>query len=193
MARRRKTLRALPVMLAALALTAVVGVAPAAAEEVSATWSGSTIRATTSGVTVKKNGADAKSCTLLGGATAGSILSGAAYLANASAETRFECSGGTNLWVATLPIYPKYDTTTGKYLLKLSVSHTGLSPWGGGIVQTGAVFKGTWVNGSGSTPSTVTYEEATLGYQSSTGEPITLSGTFNVTTNSGGGLLTLSH
>lgn len=193
MVRSNRRLRFLVSSLAALAALVAVGVSPAIAVEEEAKFSGTSMKMTTAGVTIKKNGADPRSCTLWGGSTQGPISSNVAWLINASPfpVTQFTCTGG-NLQASFL-LTPKYDSTTGNYILRYTASNSGggTSPWGGSTA-TGADFKGTWVNGSGGTPSTVTYSEAVVARLTSTGEPITLSGTFTVTTNSGGGLLTVS-
>ena len=180
--------------LAALAL--MVAVAPASAENLKATFSGSSMKLTTSGITVEKAGTEAKTCTLNTGSTSGSISSNAPYVHNEVVGgvlqvTGFTCTGSTKLQVWTLYAQPYFDTTTSKYILPLEVSTESVtSPWGK-YLENGKAL-GVWVNGSGLTPSTLTYSKTQIGLLSATGQPITISGTFNATTSTGGAL-TLSH
>lgn len=188
-----KRFKVLITPLVVLVASAAVGVAPAAAEVVSAKFSGTSMKMTTTGVTVKKNALEPKTCTLFGGATQTSSLGESlAWVANVNfGETLFSCSGSTQL-ENSMYFNAKYDTATGKYSLRYGKgSYGGRSPYGnyGG---TGETFTGTWVNGSEGTPSTLTFAEAQLGLLSGSGLPITLSGTFNVTTKAGT-VLTLSH
>ncbi len=185
-------LRILGASIAALAALVAVAAAPATAAEVNATFSGSSMKLTTAGVTIKKNGADPKTCTLLGGSTSGATAGNGVWVFNdIYGSTLFNCTGGTKFGVWT-EFKATYDTVTGQYTLRsANVSPQGNpSPWGNYVG--GNSLKGTWVNGSGGTPSTLTFNETTIGTITSSGHVITLSGTFNATTSSGG-LLTLSH
>ena len=188
---RSNKLKFLVSSVAALALFVAVGVSPAAAEEANATFSGSSIKLTTSGITVKKNGSEAKSCTLFGGSAQGPISASYAWPSNSNfSYTLLSCTGGTALefW---MQLVPKYDTTTGQYTLRLGPAGvSSRSPYGA-MTET-ATGKGTWTNGSGATNSTVTFNEAQVGLLNSTGASITISGTFTATTSTGT-LLTLSH
>jgi hypothetical protein len=189
-------LKSFVISLVALAAFAALVVAPASAENLKATFSGTSMKLTTTGITVEKNGTEAKSCTLNTGATSGPISSNAPFVQNEKAGgfqpvTGFTCTGSTKLQVFTLYSQPYFDTTTSKYILPLEVSTESVtSPWGK-YLQNGKAL-GVWVNGSALTPSTLTYSKTQIGLHSATGQPITISGTFKATTSSGGAL-TLSH
>lgn len=173
--------------LAAMALSALVASA-ASAEVIEGEFSSSTVKFTASSITVKRNGIEAKTCTPYGpisGSASGELFSAWNQLGAA----KFTCSG-PELFMhfhgeAT------YDTVAGSYGLRIWAyrSESQFSPWGN-YFQEGTP-SGTWVNGSGATPSKVTFVNQTIGYDS-TGKKITIDGTFTATTSTGA-LLTLTH
>jgi len=179
---------------AAMALAAVTAV-PASASVLSARFSTSSefyIKA--SSVTIKKNGESAKSCSLANPIRAGEFGAGAFIGSNESfGGVKFTCSGSNPL-VMQFNGQMKYDTESGRYWLAVHdlANQDQTSPWGFYRQSTGETDNWTWVNGSGSTPSTITLNEQYVGYLSSTGEKITVSGTLTATTLSGG-LITLTH
>jgi hypothetical protein len=181
-------MKLLATMAAVLALTVVAGVGNAVASEVSATFSGTSLKLTTTGVTLKKKGGDPRTCTLT--APAAGIASGStAFVYNSMGLTLFKCSGTGSQLQALFAFEAVRDTVTGEYRLRQAPNNGGgTSPYGG--YQSASLLNGTWVNGSGATQSTLTYKEAVVGYLTSTGEPITMSGTFTATTNTGA-LITL--
>jgi hypothetical protein len=180
---------------AAMALTAVTA-GTASAAVVAAKFSPASefyIKAT-SAVTIKKNGGSAKSCTMadIRATPAGSYGEFLGANVVGFGETKFTCSGFSPL-VMRFMGQAKYDNVSGAYWLQVSdgPSQTLSSPWGGYLQNSSGLDKWSWVNGSGSTPSTLTLNDVRVGYLASTGENITISGTFKATTLSGG-LITLA-
>lgn len=179
---------------AVMALTAVTA-ASASASVISAKFSTSSefyIKA--SSVTIKKNGGSAKSCSLVNPIRAAEFGAGAFIGSNESFNgVKFTCSG-TGPLVMSFNGQMKYDTETGRYWLAVHdlANQDQTSPWGFYRQSTGETDNWTWVNGSGSTLSTITLNEQYVGYVSSTGEKITISGTLTTSTLSGG-LITLTH
>jgi hypothetical protein len=176
---------------AAMALTAVTA-GSASASVVNAKFSTASefyIKAPT-GVTIKKNGGSAKSCTMANMRVASS---GSAFIGGSLGGTTFTCSGSSPL-VIQFKGEAKYDTVTGRYWLQVSdgPSFTQSSPWGEYWQNSSELDQWTWVNGSGATSSTITLNEVRVGYLASTGENITISGSLTATTLSGG-LITLTH
>ena len=173
---------------AAMALSAVLA-STAAAAIVPANFSSTSIKLTTSNLTVRANGAEPKLCSA-------ATLSGTAennnfYVGNSGgfAESKFTC-GGAQFTMVFLG-EARYDTVAGKYIFHVNdfPSWSLWSPWGSYSQNVAA--DGTWVNGSGSTASTATFSGQTVGYTTG-GKKVSIEGTFKATTSSGG-LLTLSH
>lgn len=184
-----KWLKTMVAAIAVASLFAAVSASPAFAEIRTAKFSASTIKLTTSGITVKRSNGESKACTLKGGATSGTTT-GAEYIVSNEnfLRTRFECAGGTKLEML-FSGEASFDTVSSKYRLVVAANEAfNPSPWGQYFEEETV---GTWVNGSGSTNSTVTFEEARIG-QLSSFETLKISGTFTATTSTGG-LLTLSH
>jgi hypothetical protein len=180
---------------AAMAMAAVTA-ASASATIVSAKFSTSSefyIKAAS--VTIKKKGESPKSCSLVNPVRAAEFGAGSFIGSNESFfdAVKFTCSGSAPLKVS-FNGQMKYDTETGRYWLQVhdGPSNTLESPWGAYWQKTGETDQWTWVNGSGSTPSTMTLSEQWVGYLASTGENITISGTLTATTLAGG-LITLTH
>jgi hypothetical protein len=179
-------------VVASMALGAV-SASSASASVVNAKFSYPSITVTTAGVTIKKNGESAKSCTLK--SPIGIGVSGSGFIGSnesSSGGVRFRCTDLSSLlmWFAG---GANYDTETGLYYLHLQ-DKAGQSlegPWGWYFQETGNTDNWTWVNGSGSTPSTLTLNEQYVGHTES-GEKITISGTLTAKTSTGG-LVTLSH
>ncbi|HWC49714.1 MAG TPA: hypothetical protein VG448_12600 [Solirubrobacterales bacterium] len=181
---------------AAMALTAV-GASSASATIMAAKFSpaGTPFYLKTTGVTIKKNGGSAKSCTASNIRTEEFGSPTTFGGANESfGGVRFYCSGSPALQMAFWGDL-KYDTVTGRYWLQV-VDHTEEtleSPFGFYVQGTGETDQWTWVNGTSTTsPSKITLNEQYVGYLYSTHERITISGTFTATTLSGG-LITLTH
>jgi hypothetical protein len=174
-----------------MALTAL-GAASASASILSAKFSPSTVGyLKTTGVTIKKNGGSAKSCTA-SNIRIEEIGAGAFGGSNESfGGVRLSCGGSLQMmfWGGL-----KYDSVTGRYWLQVldKTDQQLESPYGSYYENTNGTDQWTWVNGSGSTPSTITLNEQWVGSLASTGEKITINGTFTATTLSGG-LITLTH
>jgi len=187
----RKLFVNLGAVLAVVAVAAVFA-APASASEVAAKFSASSIKVTTSGMTLKRANGETRTCSLYGGKAQGGTSGSEATLENyALADVRFSCTGPSTLEVS-MWISVSYNTVTEAYRFHSNVtepSTSHVSPWGG-FFQDSEKFDGVWVNGSGSTNSTIKYENTPIGSDSK--GTLTLSGTFTATT-SAGGLLTLSH
>lgn len=176
---------------AAMAMSALVA-SSASASIVPAKFSNSSFKLTSTGITVKGNGIEPKTC------TPSSYIEGYAENSNflasnpGFAETKFSCTGGTSFSMVLLG-EAQYDTVANHYILHVnSFSSWSLnSPYGGYWQESESTA--TWLNGSGSTASTITFTEQTLGHTFfPAGKKISISGTFKATTLSGG-LLTLSH
>lgn len=190
MLRSNRRLKSTVAALVALAAFAAISVSPAAAESVTAKFSGTTLKLSGSSYTLKK-GTETKTCTLGGGSASSEISSNTFWLRNLSGQlgdTGFSCSGSYFglQWQGAA----KYDTVTGQYsLVDLSAGSQEISPWGTyGTVE----WNAPWTNGSGTTNSTVTLNEVVVGKLFAGAESLKLSGTFTATTSSGG-LITLSH
>jgi len=161
---------------------------PASAAEQTAKFSSSTIKLTTAGVTVKRNGLDPRTCTPETGSFSGGTSGNLAAIGNFG-YVWFKCSGSTSLQMNMMS-WAWWNTLTSQYSLEVGSNNSGgttVSPWGS---YNQSATKAIWTNGSGSTNSTLKFENAVIG--SSSGGPITMTGTFTATTSSGG-LLTLSH
>jgi hypothetical protein len=189
--RSSTSLRTLAIAGAALVVLMAIVASPALASEVNAKFSASTLKLTSSGLTLKRNGTEAKSCNFKSTPT-GETAEGntAAWVFNeATGLTWVKCAEGKYLTMG-LFVHAHFDTSTSRYFLTL-VEQGGLtSPWGEWFQSPQGKANGTWVNGSALTPSTLVFEESVIG--NTTGGNITLTGTINVTTSSGG-LITLSH
>jgi hypothetical protein len=196
----RRSLRklvALGATVGLLAALAAVLASPAMASIVNGKFSASTVKLTTTGVTLKLNGGDPRTCTLVTGATSGSTSVGSSdvLLKNTfTGGTEFNCSG-SSIFQMVLSAHARYDTVSGRYFLLLDNWPTGTktSPWGQYTQEApGETMPDpTWVNGSGATKSTLKFENEPLGFTESGGS-ITMTGTFSATTSTGA-LLTLSH
>ena len=176
--------------MAVLALSAL-GASSAAATVVPAKFSSSWFEMSSSGITVKRNGTEAKTCTAssIEASTEGNSYFGSNDFP--SGGVRFNCTGGGSLvmgYVGTA----SYDTVTGKYTLQNKYSSPSYieSPWGP-YLQSGTQ-SGAWVNGSGSTASKVTYTNQTIGFTYPGNQKITIEGSLKAN-EFGGGLVTLSH
>jgi hypothetical protein len=177
-----------------------ISTSSAMAEEVGTKFSAGTIQLSASGLTLKKNGGEAKTCTL-------SAVNGIAYQSEGVAEiynnsftllTELNCTGGTLLELPFYATVGRYNTITGKYSVQLTRVGSGVysSPYGSYNfafnVPSGWVAAG-WTNGSGTTASTINFNETVIGVlHSNTSTKLTLSGSVKATTGTGG-LLTMSH
>jgi hypothetical protein len=182
---------ALSVAVAAVMLGAVLA-SSAAAAIVPAKFSSPFFKFTTSGITLKLNGAEAKTCNP-SPTTIEGFAEGNQYLMSnqQGGETRFACPNNTMLTMAWKG-QAFYDSVSSRYSLRIGsyCCSSLMSPYGQYSQEPGTIG-GTWVNGSGSTASTLTFSNEMLGW-TLTGKKITIDGTFKAT-NSLGGLLTLSH
>lgn len=191
MIRSQRSVKAfLTVAVAALALGALVA-SSASAAIVPAKFSNSSVKLTTTGVTLKRAGIEAKSCTLSPAiqlfAEGSGFIGGNGELG----EARFTC--GTSSLRMRFVGEVLYDTVAGTYSFGLADYTTVqlASPYGFYWQNTGGKTKAPWVNGSGATNSKITLSETPIGYDNSS-KLITMSGTLTATT-SAGGLVTLSH
>lgn len=95
------------------------------------------------------------------------------------------CAGGTTFGIDHFYASPSYTDDNGDWVVAIS-NYDGTSPWGAyeGVGSYGGQFEGTWTNGSGGTPSRITFANADIG--SSASQSIRLSGTLDATTDTGG-------
>jgi hypothetical protein len=192
----RNLIRNAPVLVVSVVAVGALGAllaSSASAAIVAAKPSSSSIQLTTTGVTLKRAGAEAKSCNFKA-TPFGEFEGNAALLENdVGGVTWLKCSEGNYLKMQWL-VNVLYDTVANSYSMKIldqSFVETQPTPWGGWLKQVSeGKAKGTWTNGSGTTHSKVTFSEALIGYVS--GKPVTMTGTFTAKT-AGGTLLTLSH
>jgi hypothetical protein len=178
-------------IVAALALSAIVA-SSASASIVPAKFSSELIKLTTTEVTLKRAGGEAKTCTL---SPAISLTGeGKSFWGGnrEGFETRFTCGLSTLQMVLYGEVF--YDTVAGTYTFYI-YDYEGtsmLSPYGIYWQETVEKIKPSWTNGSGATASTVTFKETPIGHDEK-GKMITMTGTFKATDYSTGGLVTLSH
>lgn len=189
----RNRFRTARLLLAAVAAVMALGAlaASASASVVPAYFSGSSFKVTApSGITLKRSGTEPKVCTPTWTITGSAQLNGFTFGNVQGGETKFTCPSGTSFTIGFVG-EARYDTVTGQYSLYVNYDpgYSLVSPWGS--YYENSAFSGAWVNGSGSTPSTLTYTNAVVGHTTA-GAPISIEGTLNVTTSTGG-LLTLSH
>lgn len=178
---------------ACLALAAF-GASSAMAEEKPAKFSASSIKLSTSGVTVEKSGGDPKVCTMKTyGPASGKTVGSAIFAYNwwNGFTTRLDCPSSTELTLSFYGAQALYDTGSGKYKVRFNAGTNVpfYTPWGEYIPDSYA--DGVWNNGSGATPSTLSLDHEPIGELVGGGAKITLTGTFTATTSTGG-LLTLS-
>ncbi len=184
-------------------LLLLVAASSAMASEVPAKFSSNTaIKVTGTGLTVKKNGGEAKTCELTSatGSVANSTDGTNQGVLTAQNEepfyrTKLSCTGGTSLQLILALGSAKYETTTGAYSLRFSpfAGNSVSSPYGTYYWAFGAAnVQVGWTNGSGATASTLNFSETNIGTHIDEKSKITLTGSLKVTT-SVGGLVTLSH
>lgn len=181
----------LSTIVAAFALTALVA-ASASATIVPAKFSSEWAKVSTTGLTLKKNGLEAKTCTFRNPTSVyltGSLMS----IFSEGEQAKLNCPTSISTLSMVLLGEASYDTVTGKYSIHfkdygaMQLS----SPWGYyDQVSNSGGFNAGWENGSGATASTFTLANQTFGWISK--QKLTLEGTVKVTTTTGG-LLTLSH
>jgi len=190
-----RKLRTFVLTVCAVGAFAALAASPAMASEVFAKPSTSSIILTAKNITVKKNGAEAKTCEAPEKTIVGHASEGFAEIKSnfGDLQSYLTCASGKkfslDFYLSTL----YYDTTTGQYKLRSESALTGTyqSPFGPFEGQAGKPT-GVWTNGSGTTNSTLTFPETVVGYLLSGGAKISFSGTFTVSTITGG-LITLSH
>jgi hypothetical protein len=170
-----------------LTIMVVVGAFSAVASPASATVKYTptgNIKATTTGLTLKQNGTNPKTCTrstAIPGWEEGTFGEMGSF-----GEVFFSCGGGLTLTMDFASITPGYETATSRFYLQLPNAPIYVpSPYGYYLPKAN---RPTWVNGSGITNSVLKFEETVIGL----GEigNITATGTLEFTTSSGG-LLTL--
>lgn len=196
----RRSQRSMKVFLAAaiaLLATCALFASAASASLVAAKFSAEEFNFSASGAyTLKRNGAEAKTCELKSSLEGGLFGSQSNFLVSNGTfgESIFTCP---NTLGGRLEMLYRgealYDNVAGTYSLHV-LDYTGqefVSPFGYYLQSAEQKDRGTWTNGSGATSSTVTFKEAPIGHDSG-GKTITFSGTLKVTTPSGG-LVTLSH
>lgn len=183
-------------IVAALAL-AGISAAPASA----ATWSqGETSMMWSSpALTLEKSGGSEVSCAVeevegynpfYGAVNGGSYLGGVTNYGYYTSTT-LECDGGSTLTLCTC-LFEAKKQSAGVYTVSMYNRWGGLPSYEGPYgTYSQQVAKGTFVNGNVSQPSTLTFTDASLGGTYPGNEPITISGTIQVT-DAKGGLLTLT-
>ncbi len=192
-----RKLRSLALMLGLVAALAAVVASPAMATKFNA----STIKLSATNLTVKKNGGEAKSCSLAATAgTASEIPGGFSVYTTIwpDFQTELQCTNGLKLWLPFEGTESRYNSTTKAYRLVL------YAPSGGSYISPFSTFSRYqprygarevtpgWTNGSALTPSTINFNETWLGKaEPGLTEDVTLTGTITATTSTGG-LLTLS-
>lgn len=178
-------------------ITALAAVAAGPAMASVAHWGSSEQRLTTTGVTIS-NGTESRTCTLrqtaFGSAEFGGNWHNSAFGNDPfGLMVHFSCSGSSSFSLAMQP-EATYNATTGKYSVNFCCAPetfpAGESPWGNWY--NGAIAVADFNNGSGSTMSTLVFQNDKVGSTLSGGKSITLTGTFTVE-KAGGGLETLSH
>jgi hypothetical protein len=176
---------------------AAVAASPAVAAPVAANFSSNTIKLTTTGVTIKRNGGEATTCTL-SSPTTGGTEGNFAVVYNTEAlplpTVLFTCSGGKGFSMK-FAAEAFHDTVPGYYLQLMDhgMEYNLGSPWGKywHTYETNPAI-GKWTNGSGLTPSNIKFENAPMGtLEAPASGSVTLSGTFIARTTSNT-LLTLS-
>jgi hypothetical protein len=175
----------------ALAALAVLALGAGSASASVAKWTpeGSTQWSASSGFTLKQENGTKASCLIA--STELSTWAGSAFESNAwlhpGSESYARCNGSstTNF---TIIMAGSASLDTGTYHFTLSpIESNQSSPWGT-YREFGGKAVGTYTNGSGSTASTLTFNEQKIG--TFAGGWLYLTGTFKVTTGSGG-LMTL--
>jgi hypothetical protein len=139
-------------------------------------------------LTATKGGVN-KTCTPIASSQKSEFLGSIAYIhSGISAYLRFDCGSSTHLdvWFTVSPTSTT-SVQVGEY--------TGVpqdSPWGSykQAWVTGQPMTADFANGSGATPSKMTFSKDELGFMVDESGAITLTGSLNVTTSTGG-LLTL--
>jgi hypothetical protein len=194
LARKAKALGLVVVVAGAFA---AVAASPASAVPVEAKFSSSSLKLTTTGVTVKRNGGEASTCTLLSptqGGTEGNFAAVWNTELLPAPTVQFSCSGGKGFSMK-FAAEAFYDTVPGYYLelREFGTVYNMSSPWGSywHTFETKPAI-GKWTNGSGLTPSSIKFENAPMGtLEAPASGSVTLSGTFIARTESNG-LITLS-
>lgn len=197
----RKPVVALAVTVA-LALAGIGSASASASEwptwvqgETSMKWSASSI-------TVKKNGGSPVSCTWPKTGVSGSRPWGGAWNYTEGGEAIFaegkvannfgawvglQCEGKTTFEFCAC-ISALDEQENGSFLMgMLPEPTTYASPYGTYFGDEGTE-EGVFLNGSGGGSSTLTFTDAPVGHLGSPSVPVTLSGTFTVTTSTGGAL-----
>ena len=182
--------------LAAFALTGLFA-ASALASPTPTTWNpAGKAKMTTTSITIKKNGGSATSCTPTGtpegnatnsaeGVGLGTFWTGTYF---GTPVYKFNCTGGTQFWFCDLAS-PKAEGSARMLLInKGCLSGLLPSPWGNWSMDVSEVYV-PYNNGTEKTPSTTVFSDTVVGHVS--GNTISITGTFEVTTSTGG-LLTLN-
>ena len=180
---------------------AVASIGALAASSASAAWveaefkGGPGVKISASGVTAKRNGAEAKACVLQNekpapGTASGSLLEYGNTSTYWSLLTRFSCGGSAVLEHYTQVVEAQYETVSKQYRLEFYPEQflpIG-TPWSTSYWP--GYYSVPFTNGSGSTPSKFTFADTVIGQEGASGKKISLSGTFTITSSTGG-LVTL--
>jgi len=164
-----------------------VGAVGASSAMASVHWSDTTHGTKVSGsLTVTTAEKPAKTCTP-SSSQESSMNTTAAWVwtSGSSGWLTFSCEGG-----GTLEVYTLLSATSTTSVTLSNIGAVEKAPWGMTYTQNQSP-EGDFVNGSGSTPSTLTFGGLDqLGPYFPTGKPVFVSGTLKITTSTGG-LLTL--
>lgn len=190
--------------LAALAVAAVmaIGVQSAAASWEKATFQPSFTQLRFQGAISVSAGVSSTTCS---SATATGLASGSNwFVSNYTHKTggfefkvmQFECPGGKVMQLYLTPeplekLTAVWDTVTSGYRLVTNISQATpyfKSPWGN---YSHSQYDVAFTNGSGKTPSTITFNKTKVGFVSGVGE-LTATGTLSVDNNAGTAV-TLTH
>jgi hypothetical protein len=147
-------------------------------------------KATTTGITVKKNGASPVACTQTGTQGGNVVGKGAGLFESTSfgmLRQTFSCAGGTSFHFY-LTSEAGFAEGAARWLTLSSWPTSLPSPYG--AFAQDAHASPTYTNGTAKTPSTINFSNTVVGHQGG-GATISITGSFNATTSTGG-LLTLN-
>lgn len=182
---------ALLAALASLALS-LAGVAQASA---SISWlqGEGNVTAKTPTISVKKKGGSSVSCTWNSITGWASSLEGEAlaYFDNALGKVRLSCAGGKEFTFYALMKSEKAISVGKEYAVYIEGGSEGWASPFGTWSQYGVAPGGVFVNGSGATMSTLSFNEVPIGTLKEGGAQLLLTGTFTISRGASG-LLTLT-
>ncbi|HET9153678.1 MAG TPA: hypothetical protein VFN85_06155 [Solirubrobacterales bacterium] len=186
-------------MLTALASLAV-GVVGASAASANVTWAqgNTTMKLAATSVSVKLQGGSSVTCTnatASGEAQNGETTSG--YVANdieGSGSFSFSCPNSTRLGFHAYVEPSSVISENHEYRLAMYDSFIGKYKSPFGEYNQDGEATGVYVDGSGTTPSTLTFKEAVIGHlRTFPNTAVLLTATFKATTGSGGLLTLIGH